>query len=164
MPDVHMLAIARQVQVDVSALSMLEGLVIPLIVGLITKARANRAVKSVSLAVLSVIAGLISLAAKADGNIDLYTSAEAIITAFITAIASYYGFWKPTGVAPAIAGATPDVGIGSNNPVSPMSDTTLVEPTSTSASSGTPGTVDVEDAVGDDQPREVYRGQHYRKD
>jgi hypothetical protein len=111
-------AYPRQVQVDVHALSLLSGVVVPLLVGFLTKARAHSAVKAISLAVLSTLAGLMSLWLKADGSIDLWTSIDAIAAAFVAATASYYGFWRPTGIAPAISDATADIGIGTNLPQS----------------------------------------------
>lgn len=155
----------KQVQVDVQGLALLLGTIVPLVVALVNKSRANRALKSLSNVLLSALAAVIALWAKNDLNTDLWTSLNAFITALTASIASYYGVWKPTGVAPAIAGATGDVGIGSNDPASPASDTTYTEPTSTSTSTeGTPGTKNADDSL-EDEPEagsKVYKGDHYR--
>lgn len=97
---------------DVATLALLVGTFLPILVGIVTKELASSGLKATALAALSGVAGLINGAIVADGA---FTS-EALYAAFTTwvvAVATYYGYWKPTGAAGAVASKTSDVGIGS---------------------------------------------------
>lgn len=102
----------KTVQLDVTTLNMLAGVVIPLLVGLVTKISASSAVKAMTNAVLSAIGGGIAIALEAHGAVNLKTWIMSIGVTFITSAATYYGFWKPTTVAPTIQEKTRNVGIG----------------------------------------------------
>jgi hypothetical protein len=43
---------------------------------------------------------------KTNGNVDVIYTLLAIAQAMIAAWASYYGFWKPTSIAPTLHTAT----------------------------------------------------------
>ncbi|NAZ73837.1 hypothetical protein GTQ99_00130 [Kineococcus sp. T13] len=91
---------------------MAVALLLPLVTGVVTKLRAGSAIKAVSTAVLSVVTGIVSTAlASPAAGIPVVETAYAILFAFVSATASYYGFWKPTGVAPAVQKATAEVGL-----------------------------------------------------
>lgn len=97
--------------VDVAFLTILVGTALPILVGVVTKANADSRLKSVLLALFSGIGGVAVIAIEQDGLIEKDTLIAAAVT-FVTAAATYYGFWKPTGVAPAVQNRTADVGLG----------------------------------------------------
>jgi predicted membrane-bound spermidine synthase len=98
---------------DITIVSMVAGLFIPLVTGLITKLDAHSAVKAVSTAVLAVVVGLVNTYLQSpDAGIPAVQAVYAVVLAAVAAWASYGNFWKPTGVADAVQGATKDVGIG----------------------------------------------------
>lgn len=102
------------IHVDTQLVSVLIGIVIPLLTGLLTKLQAASAVKAVCTAVLTVITGAVTtVAMEPEHAIVLYDFLYATGLAFVSSIATYYGFWKPTGVAPAVSTKTAGFGIGS---------------------------------------------------
>jgi hypothetical protein len=94
---------------------MIGGVLVPILVGLVTKLRASPAFKSVANAVLSAVAGAVG-AASAAGDWSWETFGLAWGSAWAVSIASHYGLWKPTGATSAVQGATADVGIGPARP------------------------------------------------
>lgn len=96
--------------VDVGLATLAAGVLIPIVVNIVTKEVASGAVKSVLLLVLSAVAGLATVAISGGGVVTDAALANAVVT-FVIAVASYYGFWKPTGVAPALAEKTSDIGL-----------------------------------------------------
>lgn len=99
-------------QIDVQVLTVLSGALIPLLVGLVSKRVTSRGVKAVLNALLSAIAGGLALAIAAEGNVDNVRSwVLSIGTTWVISVATYYGFWKPTGVTPAIQDSTSEFGI-----------------------------------------------------
>lgn len=97
--------------VDVAFLTILVGTALPILVGIVTKASASSKLKSTLLALFSAIGGVAVIAIEQDGLIEKDTLIAAAVT-FVTAAATYYGFWKPSGVAPAVQNRTADVGLG----------------------------------------------------
>lgn len=103
------------IQVDVVALSFVVGVVIPMIVGLVTKARASSALKAILNALLSAVAGYAIVAIKADGAIDLYAALIGIGMTWVTSVGTHTGLLKPAGVTGAdgaIQRSTANVGLG----------------------------------------------------
>lgn len=96
-------------------LQIASGFAIPLVVGFITKLRASSAVKALLNFLLSAIAGGLTVALAANGDVVGTTWLLGIAQTFVVSIASYYGLWKHT-VAPAIAQSTPNFGIGTPQP------------------------------------------------
>ena len=97
---------------DVAQLALLVGTFLPILVGIVTKELASSGLKATVLAALSGAAGLANGAIVADGAF----TKEALYAAFTTwvvAVATYYGYWKPTGAASKVAAKTHSVGIGS---------------------------------------------------
>lgn len=98
--------------VDVAVLSILVGTILPIIVGVVTKQMSSSTVKAVILMFLSAVTGLVNGAINAGG---LFTQ-EAVIgagLAWITAVATYMGFLKPSGASDKIsAKAWPERGLG----------------------------------------------------
>lgn len=98
-------------------ITILVGIVLPLVTGIITKLNATSAVKAVANAVLSVVAGfLVALANAPEQGLDLYVFLYAVALAFVSSIASFHGIWKPTGIAGRVQATTADFGIGSSTP------------------------------------------------
>lgn len=90
--------------------TVLSGVVIPLLVGVLTKMAAPAWLKSISNAALSALGSVLSTA-----QLDYWNWKWFIISwasTFTVSIASYYGVWKPTGVAPRVQEATAKIGIG----------------------------------------------------
>jgi len=99
-------------------LNFIVGAVIPLLVGVVTKAKASSAVKGIANTILSVIAATIVVAIKQELKFDASLGIAAAY-AFVGSTVAYTTLWKPTGIAAAIANATADVGIGKEVAVSP---------------------------------------------
>lgn len=91
-------------------ISVLTGVIIPLLVGVLTKMNAASAVKSICNAGLSALGSVL-----ATMQLDAWSWKWFVISwmsTFTVSIASYYGLWKPTGAAPAVQNATANVGLG----------------------------------------------------
>lgn len=89
------------------------GVLLPLLVGIVTKLNASKAVKSFVLLILSLIGGTLSQAIASDGS--AFFSQETLIsvaTTWVVAIASYYGLWKPSGTSESVNTKTANFGIG----------------------------------------------------
>lgn len=98
---------------DPQTVSIILGLGLPILVGAVTKANAPSKVKSIVLAGLSAIGGGLSQAITADGSaIISQATLTTIVLTFVTAVASYYGLYKPTGTSAAINARTAEFGIG----------------------------------------------------
>lgn len=80
--------------------TVVAGAVIPLIVGLLTKASWSSKAKAWFLAILSAASGFFTELASSGGLEDDYrfwtAVANAIVT-FVIGVAVHYGFWKPVG-------------------------------------------------------------------
>lgn len=96
---------------DIALLSMIAGTFLPILVGIVTKKLAAGGLKSIVLAALSGATGVINGAINADGAFSS-ESLQAAFLAWVVAVASYYGFWKPTGGAEKVQDATANAGIG----------------------------------------------------
>lgn len=88
------------------------GLLVPLIVGVISKRTANQGLKSVLNLLVSAIVGSLAYLAAADGGFDFGNFVEQTANAFLSSIVAYYGFLKPTGVAGVVANKTAGFGLG----------------------------------------------------
>lgn len=83
--------------------------IMPIAVGLVTTRVTSGAVKAWLLATFTLVASILTQwgAAIAIGGVfDIGLALLAVIPAFAISVATYYGLWKPTG----IAGAAQDVG------------------------------------------------------
>jgi hypothetical protein len=83
---------------DVALLSILVGTVLPILVGIVTTKVESRKLKGGLLIALSAIGGILTTAIAGDGVITKETAVAALVS-YIAATASYYGVWKPQGVA-----------------------------------------------------------------
>lgn len=100
------------VSLDLVTWAMLGGVLVPILVGIVSKCAAPASLKSVLNLVLSGIAGLVATAQATDGVL----SKEAIVAwllALTASIATYYGVYKPTGVSGSVQEATAGFGLGS---------------------------------------------------
>ncbi|WP_223166378.1 hypothetical protein [Nonomuraea sp. SYSU D8015] len=76
--------------------------VLPVLVGLVTKASVSGGTRAVLLALLSVAGGVVASALDAVNAGVAWDWRSALITAFtafVGAVASHFGLWKPTGVS-----------------------------------------------------------------
>lgn len=96
--------------VDVGLATLAAGVLIPIVVNIVTKEVASSSVKSVLLLVLSAVAGLATVAISGGGVVTDAALLNAAVT-FVVAVASYYGFWKPTGVSRTLAEKGSDFGL-----------------------------------------------------
>lgn len=85
----------------VQILTLISSFGIPVLVGLVTQKTTNSGLKATLLAALSLAAGVIGeaiSAATSGTQFDLFASLYSFAGVFIVAVASHYGFWRPTGV------------------------------------------------------------------
>lgn len=80
-------------------------LVIPIVVGLVTKTSTSSGVKAVLLLALSAVTSLVSGILAVHGKTDLGPLVTATLTTFVIAVAVHYGFWKPTLVTAVAQGS-----------------------------------------------------------
>lgn len=101
--------------VDAQTISLVVGIVIPLFVGLLSKAHASSGLKAIVNAGLSAIAGALSaFASTGFSSTDAKTLITAIVTTWVVSIATYYGVYKPTGVSSSVLAKTGNFGLGSS--------------------------------------------------
>jgi len=85
--------------VRVQLWSLLVGVILPLLVGLVTKVTTSASTKAVLLALLSAVSGFVSeLAASGDG----FLWSTALITwvgTFLVAVGLHFGVYKPVGAS-----------------------------------------------------------------
>lgn len=99
---------------DAQTISLLVGIVIPLVVGLLSKIHASSGLKAVINAALSAIAGaLAAYASTGFSATDWKTLVTSIVTTWVVSVATYYGVYKPTGVAGSVIAKTRNFGLGS---------------------------------------------------
>jgi hypothetical protein len=97
---------------DATLISLLAGVLIPLLVGLLTKLEAPSGVKAVMNAALSALSGALATIAPDGSGFSWKPFLVFWATTWVVSIATYAGLWKPTGVAPAVQRSTGSVGIG----------------------------------------------------
>jgi hypothetical protein len=111
-----MLASSATIQLSPQWLALIVGSVIPLIVGLISKSNASDRLKALINGLLSALAGAGTTALTTAGKVEWQSWVIGILSTWIASIATYYGFWKPSGVEPAVSKATRRFGIGRRTP------------------------------------------------
>lgn len=98
------------VSLDATMVAILAGAVIPLLTGLVTKLSASPGLKGLLSLLLSVVVAFISqFVIATDGTFEIETAVVYLFVSFTSAIASYYGVWKPTGATTHLA---PNSGLG----------------------------------------------------
>lgn len=98
------------------AISMLISVGIPLLVGVITKLHASQALKGALNALLSAATAALTDYLAHPKHVAWYILVLNIGINFAISEASYYGIWKPTGIANGLQNATANFGIGSSSP------------------------------------------------
>lgn len=91
-------------------ITVLSGLVIPLLVGVLAKLEASSTVKAVLNFGLSALAGALG-----ELTGDAFVWADFVMAfglTWATSVATYYGLWKPTGTSEAVQVKTAGVGVG----------------------------------------------------
>lgn len=81
--------------------SMIVGVMLPILVGLVTSRVTNPGVKATLLALLSAVSGLGSEWLSRGDDFDLGVAAIYWIQTFIVAVAMHFGLWKPLEVSQA---------------------------------------------------------------
>lgn len=95
---------------DMGLLALLTGVIVPLLVGLLTKLNASPGVKAfVNLGLTALGA---ALATSNQIGFSWKPFAVNFGVAWAVSVGSYYGFYKPTGTAERVANIAPEVGIG----------------------------------------------------
>ena len=87
---------------QVQVFSVILGVFLPLLVGLVTKVTTSASTKAVLLAALAAISGFLTEAVNAGGLGDEFDWWGAILTAittFVVAVGLHFGLWKPTGAS-----------------------------------------------------------------
>lgn len=90
-------ATLKQVQV----LSMVVGIVLPILVSLVTKQVTDAGTKAVIVAALAGVSGFLTEAINVggfSGGFDWWAAGLTALMTFVVAVASHYGLWQPTGV------------------------------------------------------------------
>lgn len=96
---------------DAQLITVIGGVLVPILVGLLTKLNAAASLKSILNAALAAVTGALS-AGQAVGGWSFKIFIISWGTTFAVSIASYYGLWKPTGVTGAVQEKTATVGVG----------------------------------------------------
>ena len=104
-----------EVILDAQTISFLCGVLIPLIVGVLTKVNASAGLKAVVNALLSALAGAFATFSQTGltSDVDWKTLVISVLSVWIVSVATYYGIWKPTGVAGTVGVKTGRFGVGS---------------------------------------------------
>lgn len=97
---------------DATLITLLGGTLIPLLVGIVTKLHAQPGLKALMNAGLTAANGALAVTIPAGASWAWKPFLVYWVTSFVTSSATYYGIWKPTGVAPAIQQSTAGVGLG----------------------------------------------------
>lgn len=105
--------VTELVQLDVQTLNLLAGLIIPILVGIVAKKMASSGVKATLNFGLSAIAGALSVAIAANGQVEVGDWVSGMIQTFVVSTATYHGFLKPTGITDSVQNATAGFGVGS---------------------------------------------------
>jgi len=85
---------------------LLSATVVPLVVAIVTSWKSSGVLKAVLMAVLNVVSSSIIVWQTWPDGTEFGSFAFAAITAIVTSAGTYYGFWKPTTIAPTLAQAT----------------------------------------------------------
>lgn len=96
--------------IDLSWLQLIVAVVLPIAVAFVTKEVHSGGFKAVALAALTTVATVLTAVIDNSGVLTQATL-QMGVQYFLIAVASYYGFWKPTGVAPAVADKTSNIGV-----------------------------------------------------
>lgn len=97
---------------DMPALALAVGVVLPLVTGFITKEKAPSWVKSVVNGLLSAVAGAAIVAIHNNGNVNIAQVVIGIAETWGASIVTHAGLWSPTGVAKKVQHIASEFGFG----------------------------------------------------
>jgi hypothetical protein len=86
---------------DLNWLTLVLGVVLPMVTGLVTNQLAHPGLKAVVLAVLAAVGGILNELYSVAGDTTLYDWSAGLanaVTVFLIAVGLHYGILKPTGV------------------------------------------------------------------
>lgn len=95
---------------DMTLYALFTGIIVPLLVGLLTKVNASSGVKAFVNLTLTAIGTALATLQGTDWSWKIFAVNFGV--GWATSIATYYGFYKPTGTSDKVADFTPDFGIG----------------------------------------------------
>jgi len=95
---------------DTQMIGIVGGVLVPIIVGIIAKLNAPSGLKAILNAALSALTSV--LAQIIPGSFQWRPFIVTWALTWVVSVATYYGLWKPTGIAPAVQNSTSSVGIG----------------------------------------------------
>lgn len=87
---------------SVDLVNVIVGVLLPLLVGLVTKRVTDANKKAVLLLFLNGVSAVLIEWLAVDGAFDWPRAALAAIVQFVIGVATHYGLWKPTGATPAL--------------------------------------------------------------
>ena len=99
------------VTVEIQYLSALIGVIIPLLVGLLTKLEASPGVKAIANALLSAITGVVTQIIETGGTFIPSEAIVAVLLTWVVSVATYYGLWKPTHASEVVQLKTAKFGV-----------------------------------------------------
>lgn len=103
----HQLLLLGVIVVTVAALTTYVAPLLSIVTALVTKSGSPPTVKALVTLGLSIISALVTTAIATGDGISLDNKfLTALVWTFLLAIASYYGLWKPTGIAAKAAALT----------------------------------------------------------
>ena len=79
-------------------LTLVVTLLLPILVGVVTKASTPSSIKAVLLLALSAVTAIGSNLLAVNGATDVGPMVTAVLSTFVVAVAAHFGFWKPTEV------------------------------------------------------------------
>ncbi len=86
-------------------LTLFIGVILPLLVGLVTRWNASAGLRAVLLLALAAIASFLSEALDAVNTGTTFDAGAALLaagSAFLVAVGMHFGFWKATGISEAV--------------------------------------------------------------
>lgn len=104
--------VEQKVHLDVSYLTVILTVALPLLTGIVTKASASPRVKAITLLTLTLIATAIQQLIEVNGVVNLKTFLANFFVTWVVAMGVYLGFLKPTGAAAKAQNVAPNTGIG----------------------------------------------------
>jgi len=78
--------------------TLIVGVLLPILVAIVTKYESSPRVKSVVLLVLSGVAAVLNSWLSTPNGFDWQQAIWGAVTTFVIGVASLFGLWKPTGV------------------------------------------------------------------
>lgn len=100
--------------VDLTWVTLAVSIVLPILVGIVTKQVANGRIKAALLLFFSALTGMLNQVIAEQGVLTKETIIAAVV-AYVVATASHFGFWKPvevTGSEGVVQTKTSDFGVG----------------------------------------------------